>query len=198
MTAEQSHRSEVVPKIHAEITASDLQPLWRPSAPQSSSTFRFLERVNGKYGLTLASYFDLYKWSTAEIGDFWSTVWDETGIVGVKGAHVVDRDAVPAANPAWFADAEVNWAENMLQCRSPDKVALVHAGERKSRPGVPRTQYPCPVEPLGDKVTPELRRITYAELYSLVADLVSALLDLGLQPGDRVASYSSNCIVRQF
>lgn len=37
--------------------------------------------------------------------------------------------------------------------------------------------------------------MTYAELYQQVADLVSALLSLGLQPGDRVASYSSNCIV---
>ena len=43
---------------------------------------------------------------------------------------------------------------------------------------------------------PTLRRVTYAELYDLVADLVSALLSYGLKPGDRVASYSSNCVVR--
>jgi acetoacetyl-CoA synthetase len=36
--------------------------------------------------------------------------------------------------------------------------------------------------------------VTYHELYNLVADLVSALLSYDLQPGDRVASYSSNCI----
>ena len=39
--------------------------------------------------------------------------------------------------------------------------------------------------------------MTYSELYNLVADLVSALLSYGLQPGDRVASYSSNCTVSQ-
>ncbi|TDL29505.1 acetoacyl-CoA synthetase [Rickenella mellea] len=152
-------------------------PLWQPSAPYLTSTYRFLRRVNEKYNLSLASYFDLYQWSTTEIGEFWSTVWDETGIIGDKGTHVVDAHATPAANPAWFTDAKVNWAENMLQCRSAEKVALIEA-----------------TEPFAGDNIPSLRRVTYAKLYELVSDVVSALLKLGLQPGDRVASYSSNCI----
>ena len=40
--------------------------------------------------------------------------------------------------------------------------------------------------------------MSYAELYTLVADLASAFLARGLQPGDRIASYSSNCIVRTY
>jgi len=55
----------------------------------------------------------------------------------------------------------------------------------------------CPAEPTADAPSPPLRRVTYSELYNLVADIVSALLSYGLQPGDRVASYSSNCIVSQ-
>ena len=51
------------------------------------------------------------------------------------------------------------------------------------------------VEPRNGEEGIPLRKVTYGELYALVADLVSALLDLGLQPGDRVASYCSNCIV---
>lgn len=50
-------------------------------------------------------------------------------------------------------------------------------------------------EPTPDHPHPQVRKCTYLELYSLVADLVSALLLYGLKPGDRVASYSSNCIV---
>ena len=42
-------------------------------------------------------------------------------------AHVVDAAARPPDNPAWFAEARLNWAENVLRCRSPDKVALVEA-----------------------------------------------------------------------
>ena len=44
----------------------------------------------------------------------------------------------------------------------------------------------------------QLRKVTYAQLYDIVRDVVSALLYHGLRPGDRVASYSSNCIVRVF
>lgn len=51
-------------------------------------------------------------------------------------------------------------------------------------------------EPSTSDPQPTFRRVTYAELYQLVADLVSALLSYGLKPGDRVASYSSNCVVR--
>ncbi len=51
------------------------------------------------------------------------------------------------------------------------------------------------VEPEPNHPNPELRRVSYAELYTLVADLVSAFLARGLKPGDRIASYSSNCIV---
>lgn len=89
------------------------------------STFR--ARINAAHGLSLSTYHELYKWSTENIDLFWSAVWDDTGIVGHKGGHVVDREAQPPENPAWFTEAQVNYAENMLRCRSPDKTALVQA-----------------------------------------------------------------------
>ena len=102
-------------------------PLFRPTAPERSRTARFLNRVNERRGHRLASYEDLYRWSTDEIGAFWSDVWDETDIAGHKGEHVVDAAAALPTNPAWFAQAEVNWAENMLRFRD-DRVALIEAG----------------------------------------------------------------------
>lgn len=56
----------------------------------------------------------------------------------------------------------------------------------------PFTVEPTPEYPL------QLRKVTYAQLYEIVRDVVSALLYYGLRPGDRVASYSSNCIARVF
>ena len=50
-------------------------------------------------------------------------------------------------------------------------------------------------EPTEEHPDPELRKCTYSELYDMVADVASALLLHGLKPGDRVASYSGNCIV---
>ncbi|KZT12742.1 acetoacyl-CoA synthetase [Laetiporus sulphureus 93-53] len=154
-----------------------MDALYNPPAPDLSRTFQFLRRVNAKHGLTLSSYYDLYQWSTTNIDDFWSEVWDDTGVVGTKGEHVVDTVALPPASPPWFKEARLNWAENMLRCRSPDKTALIEAIE------------PHPANP-----NRPLRRVSYEELYSLVADLVSAFLSLGLEAGDRVASYASNCI----
>ena len=56
----------------------------------------------------------------------------------------------------------------------------------------------CIVEPLLDEhfePAKHVRSISYGDLYAVVADCVSALLSYGLKPGDRVGSYSSNCIV---
>lgn len=50
-------------------------------------------------------------------------------------------------------------------------------------------------EPSSEFPVVHTRLCSYAELYQLVTALVSALLQHGIQPGDRVASYSSNCIV---
>ncbi|EGO01898.1 hypothetical protein SERLA73DRAFT_104023 [Serpula lacrymans var. lacrymans S7.3] len=153
--------------------------LFQPSAPEASSTFRFRNSVNTIFGISppLTSYHDLYSWSTTHIDNFWSLVWDEVHVVGQKGTHVVDNSAPPTANPPWFSQAALNWAENMLTCRSTHKLALVQ-----------------PTEPTPEEPSPPLRSISYADLYALVADLVSALLHHNLKPGDRIASYSSNCI----
>ncbi|KIM46175.1 hypothetical protein M413DRAFT_16904 [Hebeloma cylindrosporum] len=159
------------------LSSQEEPPLFQPSDAESSATFRFLRRVNSVHGLNLQSYLELYKWSTAHLDAFWGMVWDETNVIGDKASHVVDNDALPSANPVWFADARVNWAENMLNCRSAIKIALIEA-----------------TEPTVDNPSPTLKSVTYAQLYALVADVVSALILHGIKPGDRVASYSSNCI----
>jgi len=85
--------------------------------------------MNTKYNLSLASYHDLWKWSTSAIDLFWDAVWDETGIIGYKGSHIIDSSANPSQNVPWFPDAQLNWAENMLQNRSFTKVALIQASQ---------------------------------------------------------------------
>lgn len=152
-------------------------PLYRPQNPDASAAFKFRNHVNAKHGLQLRTYHDLWLWSTSHIADFWAAVWDATSIIGEKGSHVVDESVNISENPPWFLEARVNWAENMLHCRSGDKIALIQATES------------TPVNP-----NPPLRRCSYAELYESVSQIVSALLANGIKPGDRVASYSSNCI----
>jgi acetoacetyl-CoA synthetase len=98
-------------------------------------------------------------------------------IASERGEHVVDPAARPADAPAWFTGARLNWAENMLRRRDGAR-ALVELVELHA--GLP---------------APAPRTLSFAELHALVGDLVSALLGAGLRPGDRVASYASNCIV---
>lgn len=76
--------------------------LYIPARPEATPTFRFLSTVNATFHLELASYQDLYKWSTAHIDHFWGLVWDQTNVVGHKGSHVVDNAALPPTNPTWF------------------------------------------------------------------------------------------------
>ncbi|KIJ70551.1 hypothetical protein HYDPIDRAFT_172345 [Hydnomerulius pinastri MD-312] len=156
--------------------ASDDRIMHKPENPEASRCFRFLKKVNKKHGLSLRSYADIFEWSISRVDLFWGDVWDEVGIIGDKGNHVVDNAAAAAANPTWFSEARLNWAENMLSCRSKEKIALIQA-----------------TEPTQESPNPPYRRVTYAELYGTVADLVSALRGLDLKCGDRVASYSSNC-----
>lgn len=104
-----------------------------------------MRTVNTKYSLSLSSYDELWKWSIANIANFWDLVWEETGIIGERGPsvrthgpslgqiliieqQVVDSEALPADNPGWFVGSRLNWAENALWCRSPDKVAFLEAG----------------------------------------------------------------------
>lgn len=108
-------------------TMSEEIPLYVPPDPKATRCFAFLDKVNARYNTSLESYHDLYTWSTEHIDLFWSLVWDDVTIIGDKGNHVVDNQAMPAANPSWFQEARLNWAENMLLCRSGHKIALIQA-----------------------------------------------------------------------
>lgn len=107
------------------------KPLFIPTqqAIHDSPVHRFARRVNAKFGLSLASYEQLYEWSTIHIDNFWGLVWDETDVIGFKGEHVVDNSALPPDNPSWFKDARMNWAQNMLRSRSATKTAMIEASK---------------------------------------------------------------------
>lgn len=120
---------ETLPSLRATLGSNTevYSQLFFPKSVENTPTHRFEEHVNVKYGLSLGSYADLHSWSTTEFDAFWSEVWDQTDVVGHKGNHVVDKSALPPDNPPWFSEARLNWAENMLRCRSSEKTALIEA-----------------------------------------------------------------------
>jgi hypothetical protein len=119
--------------------------LWRPSpeAVKASAVERFRHHVNSRYGLQLTSYEELYRWSCDHTDHFWAEccalprkavvrvsltgpAGHFCGVVASKPFETVVDLSIPMDRaPPFFPEARLNWAENMLQERSPDKIALI-------------------------------------------------------------------------
>jgi len=120
------------------------------------------------WGVALADYPGLHRWSIEQPDKFWRSLWSFCGVIAATQGEValVDRDRMPGAR--WFPQARLNFAENLLR-RRDDAPAIVFRGE--------------------DRVT---GRVTFAELYGEVSRLAQALRAAGVGPGDRVAGYLPN------
>ncbi len=147
-------------------------PLWIPSEQrkQDANITRFMDDVNRRFGLTLASYSDLYNWSVNNIPDFWLTVWDFAEIKASQRFDSVVTDLSVMPGTQWFPGAKLNFAENLLRYRD-DGLAFIFKGETQST-----------------------KRMTYAELYDSVARLAYSLKESGVGVGDRVVGYMPNLI----
>ncbi|AKU13063.1 acetoacetyl-CoA synthetase [Azoarcus sp. CIB] len=147
----------------------DDRPLWTPRPEQIAATgmAAFTERIRRASGLQLADYDALHDWSVRHSTDFWREIWDFGGVIGERGARtLIDGERMPGA--AWFPDARLNFAENLLR-DSANEQALVFWGE--------------------DKVK---RAMTRSELRAEVARFAAALRAAGVRPHDRVAAWMPN------
>ncbi|KAI8324965.1 acetoacetate-CoA ligase [Martensiomyces pterosporus] len=152
-------------------TTSTNQPLWVPKNPEATNTHKFRQYVNGKRGLNLDTYEDLYTWSVTDIEAFWSDVWDYTGTVYSESySAVLERGRTMDQIPKWFPGAKFNYAENVLKSvRDSQRTAIYSLGERRA-----------------------LKTLTFAQLYDQVRLCASAMRKEGVAAGDRVAGYIPN------
>jgi acetoacetyl-CoA synthetase len=144
-------------------------PLWTPDPRRvaASQMVAFRDAANARFGLSLKTYRELQAWSVANRSEFWDLIWDFGKVVGEKGTRIlIDGDRMPGAR--FFPDARLNFAENLLR-RRDEKTAIIFRGE--------------------DKVS---RRMTWAELATLVSRMQQALAALGVKKGDRVAAMLPN------
>ncbi len=146
------------------------QPLWQPSADRvaQANITAFTGILEARYGVSLPGYAALHAFSVTEAEKFWDAFWDYAGIVAeTKGGRILaDGSKMPGA--AFFPDARLNFAENLLR-RRDDGDAMVFWSE--------------------DRVK---RRMSWRELYDLVSRLAQALKAAGVGPGDRVAGFVPN------
>ncbi len=148
------------------------EPLWSPSPERmaGANMTRFIEQVNDTHGTRLQGYDALYDWSVTNIADFWESVWRFAQIGhSEQFDSVLDNPVMPGAR--WFTGARLNFAENLLRYRD-DRPALVSVREGGEVDG----------------------RVSYSELYAMVAHLARFFADSGVEKGDRVAGFMPNRI----
>ena len=146
------------------------KPLWQPSADRIESTnlAAFIRAVEDRWGVRHADYAALHAWSVAEPEKFWLSLWDFAAVVAETRGDVVLREGDRMPGAAWFPDARLNFAENLLR-RRDDAPALIFRGET----GVERT-------------------LSHGDLYDLVSRMAQGMEAAGVVEGDRVAGYLPN------
>jgi acetoacetyl-CoA synthetase len=146
------------------------QPLWTPSESRvaGSNLRRFLDDMNGRFGLALADYEAIHAFSVDQPENFWSGVWDFCGVVAeTRGTRIlVGGDRMPGGR--FFPEARLNYAENLLR-RNDDMPALIFRGETKVR-----------------------SLMTWRDLNAAVARTQRALAAAGIGAGDRVCAVVPN------
>ncbi|MGH2875039.1 MAG: AMP-binding protein, partial [Solirubrobacteraceae bacterium] len=170
-------------------------PLWEPTAGdrERAEMTRFMRFAGACHGRAFADYDELWKWSVAEVEEFWASIWEFCGVRASKPyERVLPAREMPGTR--WFEGAELNYAENLLlgpatpargadagpisgqtpaasdsAGRDPDEVAVLHCSELR-----------------------ELSEMTWGELTGEVARAAAGLRALGVARGDRVVAYMPN------
>ena len=140
--------------------------IWAPSPERvEQANLTRLARRLGADG-----YHELHRISVEEPERFWPHAIDDLGIeFSTPWNAVVDTSDGPEW-ARWFVGGRINVARVCLHAHASDREALVglyEDGERES--------------------------LTYAEASRQVAQLAEALVDLGVEPGDRVAIFLPMC-----
>jgi acetoacetyl-CoA synthetase len=146
------------------------EALWRPSAERvaDSNLTRFMHCVNARLGKSLGDYDALYAWSVAAPQEFWVELARFADVRAHWGSAPVLTDGERMPGARFFADTEINFAENLLRYRDAEP-AIVFRNERSER-----------------------RELSYAELHAEVLRVAGWLADAGVSRGDRVAGVMPN------
>jgi acetoacetyl-CoA synthetase len=162
------------------MSSADRQiPLWEPTAQdrERAEMTRFMHFAGERRGEPFADYDELWRWSVAELEEFWACIWEFCGVRASKPyERVLKSREMPGTR--WFEGAELNYAENLLlgpptprsgAVRDPNEPAVLHCSELR-----------------------ELEQLTRGELTAQVARAAAGLRALGVGRDDRVVAYMSN------
>jgi len=144
--------------------------LWKPSEDRVRGTLlsHFLHRAEHRHGLDLSSYDAAWEWSVKQPDQFWRLVWDFCGVLSEGDAGPALESGGELIDAAFFPEAELNFARNLLRRRGSGAAIVFHAesGER--------------------------RELSWDDLHDNVARTSRALKKMGVGKGDRVAGFMPN------
>ncbi|MDZ4790945.1 MAG: acetoacetate--CoA ligase [Hyphomicrobiales bacterium] len=143
------------------------KPLWKPPHPESTNVARFAQKF-GFSGSGAQVTEALHRFSLENADSFWSGLWDFCNVIGDKGSEPFIQNAKLMPGSAFFPNASLNFAENLLR-RRDDLPAIIFWGE--------------------DKVK---KKLSHSELYAQVAAIRQFLVNSGVEAGDRVAALVPN------
>ena len=99
------------------------EKLWEASPNQKKKSLlssyeqfiskKFKKRFNEKYE-------NILKWSIKNPGNFWSSIWDFTGIKGSKSKLEIRKSKIFYKNK-FLPNSKLNFAENLLSKNNKDK-----------------------------------------------------------------------------
>jgi acetoacetyl-CoA synthetase len=156
---------------------NDGELLWTPDperVAQANITI-FISWLRRVRGLDFDGYDDLWRWSVTDLDGFWQAIWDFNDIIAsARPERVLDGLGGPGTpwfppELRWFPGARLNYAEHVFRNARTGEVALFYRSE-----GGP------------------LRAMTWDELTIKTASLAARMRELGVGPGDRVASTMPN------
>jgi len=148
--------------------------LWKPQNVENHNLTKLRNLINEKYKENLQDYHQLHSWSVENYPEFWSEVWEFTGVISSQRAeYAVDRNIPMNKIPEWFPGSRLNYAQNLLRHRDDSAVALYYTSERLGAEGV--------------------KTRTFGQLKARVQRFAASLRKLGVKKGDRVVGYIPNC-----
>src|SRR5215211_7829482 len=144
--------------------------LWEPlpERTQRATITRYMRWLSAERGRSFDDYGSLWKWSVAELEEFWASIWDFFQIeASTPYSEVLPERVMPGAR--WFPGSELNYAQHIFRDKRDADLAIVHASELR-----------------------ELTQLTWGELRQQVRRVAAGLRQLGVGRGDRVVAYLPN------
>lgn len=153
------------------------RPIWIPTEPLDRIPMNvYRTHINQKFNQRLGSSQELHQWSVENLQDFWVDLHEYTGIIPplpITMTTAFDPRTPMEKVPEFFHGATVNYAENVVTGRDLNKTALIGVRE-------------------GQDLSGEVW--TWGQLQENVRKARSALLQHGVQEGDRVAAVISTSV----